>query len=76
MKPVVEKIQALKTFSADLASAFSEHLRVIGKTSKGRSVDFHTSASAALRILDIVVVLNYLKMACARLLNDFAMFKR
>eukprot|EP00301_Raphidiophrys_heterophryoidea_P015177 c23708_g1_i1.p1 GENE.c23708_g1_i1~~c23708_g1_i1.p1 ORF type:complete len:295 (-),score=75.08 c23708_g1_i1:254-1138(-) len=71
MKPVVEKVQELNDFITTIATLFSEQLSILVRDQNAAA-----SAYVVLKLLDIVVVLNFLKMFNSALINDFAMFKR
>jgi len=71
MKPVVDKVQELYDFVATMATLFTEQLGVLVKFPNATE-----SGCVVLKLLDIVVVLNFLKMFNSALINDFAMFKR
>eukprot|EP00300_Choanocystis_sp_HF-7_P033912 c46361_g1_i1.p1 GENE.c46361_g1_i1~~c46361_g1_i1.p1 ORF type:complete len:286 (+),score=49.70 c46361_g1_i1:81-860(+) len=75
MLPVLEQIQALKSYATSLANDFVSNLRALGRAAPS-TPEFNNTVSTATRIFDAMIALNYLKMSCARLTNDFAMFKR
>lgn len=75
MKPIVQKIQQMQDFCNNLYTSFCEHMAKLGASDPG-SDDYYTSCTVLIRLLDIVVVINYLKMFNSAIMNDFAMFKR
>jgi len=75
MKPEVQRIQALHDYATSIATSFSEQLGLLKGAEPGSDA-FNTATTAAIRLLDIAVVVNFMKMFNSSIMNDFAMFKR
>jgi hypothetical protein len=75
MKPEVQRVQALQDFVQATTSTFIDQVRALARAAPNSDA-FNSSCNAIVRLVDIMVVANFLKMFNSFIMNDFAMFKR
>eukprot|EP00299_Pterocystis_sp_00344_P011559 c5413_g1_i2.p1 GENE.c5413_g1_i2~~c5413_g1_i2.p1 ORF type:complete len:235 (+),score=51.95 c5413_g1_i2:365-1069(+) len=75
MRPEVQRVQALQDFVTTMCNTCCENIRAI-RAAAPNTEPFQTACMSIVRLLDIISVLNFMKMFNSSIMNDFAMFKR